>query len=440
MSTVAPSQSASRERPAAAAGRQAAEMHPRVQEALRPSVMRPRLEDAVGGHRPCHVLDAKYEPGLRATVLYAYGDLLVRGDVLVSGARPTGGRPVVPPGVELSVYPDDAELPSLAAVATGRALTPLLPEAGARHRGDQAPLAASVRLLRYRPGRRATLLVSVRGQRRSYVAKVYRDATKAAAVAGEAEALHDAARRCAVLRLAPPAGHAPALAAVLQHRVTGAPLHLLLGGRRPAAPAATEAVDRAALALAQLHGLPAVSGRVRSVDAELLRFAARGARIGSVDPPVGTELVRLAERLTMVGRALPRDPAALVHGDCKPSQFLIADGIAWLLDLDHCGVAEPATDVGTFLASLRQLAVRRRLAGVRQRIAEEPVALGERFLATYRAARGDGAPESRARWHEAVALERKALRAFARAPRSPLPRALVLEAHLCLDQLPAGRR
>jgi hypothetical protein len=38
-------------------------------------------------------------------------------------------------------------------------------------------------------------------------------------------------------------------------------------------------------------------------------------------------------------------------------------------------------------------------------------------------------------WYEAVALERKALRAFARAPGSPLPRALVEQGHRCLDGL-----
>jgi hypothetical protein len=48
---------------------------------------------------------------------------------------------------------------------------------------------------------------------------------------------------------------------------------------------------------------------------------------------------------------------------------------------------------------------------------------------------GDASRRSRIRWHEAVALERKALRSFARAPRSPVAAALIHEADRCLDRL-----
>jgi aminoglycoside phosphotransferase (APT) family kinase protein len=112
-----------------------------------------------------------------------------------------------------------------------------------------------------------------------------------------------------------------------------------------------------------------------------------------------------------------------------------------LLDFDHCGMADPASDVGNFLASLRQL-------GARQWLKERKSAaaaarslwlqtLEQRFLDEYCAASGRGADfRWRVRWYEAVALLRKALRSFARAPRSPLPAALVDEAWRCLATLP----
>ncbi len=125
----------------------------------------------------------------------------------------------------------------------------------------------------------------------------------------------------------------------------------------------------------------------------------------------------------------------LVHGDCKPSQFLVlpgaqGDGAAQVavLDFDHCGMADPAADVGNFLASLRQ-------AGIAQ--ARVSTRLEEVFLAAYLAA--CRAPEGlrlRAAWYEAVALLRKGLRSFARSPRSPLPELLVQEAWRCLAALP----
>jgi hypothetical protein len=64
------------------------------------------------------------------------------------------------------------------------------------------------------------------------------------------------------------------------------------------------------------------------------------------------------------------------------------------------------------------------------------------FLREYVAAAGTG-PDAELRrriaWYEAVALERKALRCFARAPRSPLTRALVEHGHACLDRLGGTR-
>jgi hypothetical protein len=110
-----------------------------------------------------------------------------------------------------------------------------------------------------------------------------------------------------------------------------------------------------------------------------------------------------------------------------------------LLDLDSCGQADPAGDVGTFLATLRQHTLRRVLA--RRATAAEAraqAALAEAFLDEYvEAAGGAAAAELRQRiaWYEAVALERKALRCFARAPRSPLTRALVEHGHARLDRL-----
>jgi aminoglycoside phosphotransferase (APT) family kinase protein len=123
----------------------------------------------------------------------------------------------------------------------------------------------------------------------------------------------------------------------------------------------------------------------------------------------------------------------LIHGDCKPSQFLIGPAHTALLDFDHCGMADPASDVGTFLATLRQMKVS----------AQGPLqsthwfhALEERFLEEYIRTRGCH-PDIRLRatWYMAVALLRKSLRSFARSPRSPVPAALVEEAWRCLAQL-----
>jgi aminoglycoside phosphotransferase (APT) family kinase protein len=426
-----------------------------VAEAFNAHRMAPRLRVALSAGRgaACHVLDAKYEPGVRCTVLYGLGDLLVRGDLLVeaqadhlTGAAWDGEEavgPVVAPGVRLHVFPRDPDLPSLATVsdadALARVLQEALPDAGRR------PMGCRVRLMRYRPGRRATLAVDLRGSAvgaregvSSCVVKVYNDRRKAAAVAVEAGELAVAADPCAPLRLAPVLAHVPELSLVVQGWERGARLDTILAVPGPAAAAA---LRRAATALAALHRLPPVGERRRPVDRELARFAARSAQVARVDDAVGGALGRLASRLAVTATSMPDAPVGLVHGDCKPSQFLVdADRHITLLDLDSCGRADPAGDVGTFLATLRQRAAGQLYAG-RTTVAGAAAGgrLADVFLHEYvsRSAAAADRNDLRRRisWYEAVAFERKALRCFARSPRSPLTSVLVDLGQTCLDRI-----
>jgi hypothetical protein len=414
----------------------------RVEEAMNARVMGPRLESALTavGTRRCHVVDAKYEPGVRCTVLYRAGDRLVRGDLIDEPADDRDGtRPVVDPGVRLSCFPDDPDLPRLTDVADPArlrdALRDALPGSGPIPR-------CRVQLLRYRPAKRATLAVEMRGgstprRGRRLVVKSYHDGRKASAVAAEAVLLDATADPAAHLRFAPVRAHLPDWSIVVQEHVPGVHLDDVL---RIPGPETADALRRAAAALAALHRQSVVSRRIRDIDAELDRFLARGRRVARVEPGTGSVLVDLATRLVVTGQEIPAGVAGLVHGDCKPSQFLLrGERDVVLLDLDSCGRADPAGDVGTFLATLRQRTLRdvwtRRTTASGAR---SQATLAQEFLHAYLEAAGaasDADLRRRIRWYEAVALERKALRCFARAPRSPLTRGLVEEGHTCLDRL-----
>jgi hypothetical protein len=415
----------------------------RVDEMMDAHAMGPRIEAAVGavGRGRCHVLDAKYEPGLRCTVLYRAGDRLVRGDLLDDGSEEVDrSRPIVAPGVRLSCFPDDPDLPGLSHAADparlGNALGNALPSGG-------PILRCRVELVRYRPARRATLVVEVRGpsaRAQRFVVKSYHDRTKAAAVASEAVLLDATVDPAASLRFASVRAHVPDLALVVQEHVHGVRLDEVLGlpGPRP-----ERALRRAAVALAALHRQPLVSRRTRAIDAELARFTTRALQVVEVDRRTGGVLVDLATRLAATARDVPDGVVGLVHGDCKPSQFLLRDGGrneggVVLLDLDSCGQADPAGDVGTFLATLRQRTLRQLVARrTTPSAARAQAALADAFLRAYLNAAGaasDGDLRRRIAWYEAVALERKALRCFSRAPRSPLTRALVDDGQACLDR------
>jgi aminoglycoside phosphotransferase (APT) family kinase protein len=409
--------------------------------------MGPRLADAVGGTaRTCRVLDAKFEPGVRAIVLYEYDGRLLRGDLLPGvelGGWEGGGSCVVAPGIRISAFPHDPEMLQLAYVMDPARLGPALAEAlrgpapGAGHGG----VRCRTTLLRYRPGKRATLRVRFVGSPDVYVAKAYHDPVKAAAVAGEAPALSGHADGCATLRVPRTVAHLRPQGLVVQQAVQGVPLEALLGRSLATAGGvrvATEAVVRAGRALAELHDMPPATTRRRSVGAELDRFGVRAAGVAGPDPRLGDALARLADRLRDTGASLPGAVPGTVHGDCKPGQFLLAARHALLLDLDHVGVSDQATDVGTFLATLRQLSLRQLTSGsTPDGISRSGAlsALAASFLRSYLEARGDDTHLPRIRWQEAVALERKALRAWARAPGSPMVGHLVREANTCLDRL-----
>jgi hypothetical protein len=380
-----------------------------VDDALRAGPAGARLCDALGlaPGSPCHVVDAKYEAGSSCTVLYEVGDRLLITVMTFAGDPPAGGVDLGD-GARVFEFPYDPKLPGLAAVLDGSALAGTL---------DVPTDRLRVRLLRYRPGKRATVAIEVRAgdaPARTLIGKVYAKPEKAAAVHEEAGRLAPALAGSPVLTLAPPAGFLPEVPMVLWQPVAGTDFESALDASDGAGPLAA-----AAAAVAAVHAAPVVSRRLRPVDAELSRFRSRAGNIARVAPEEGKVLVRVAAAVADAGAGIDHPEPGLVHGDCKPSQFRVtARGVA-LLDFDHCGVADPASDVGTFLASLRQ---------------RDRGALEEPFLRAYLAAAGsDDGMADRARWYEAVALTRKALRAFARAPRSPIPGILAGEALRCLE-------
>ena len=401
--------------------------------------MGPRLSAALGTSlQPCHVLDAKYQPGLQATVLYQHGADLVRGDLMASDGSASGAPLTGWPGVELSIYPDDPGLPTLPVAMTASLVGPQLAQLSPALTPIQRRSLSrrcKVTLLRYRPGKRATLRLGTPIADASWIAKVYHDPAKAAAVAQEAQALVRMTARDGALRLAPTIGYLPEISVVVQQSIHGQPLASLLGTPGGPGAAAADAMRRAASALAQLHRGAIVSTRARPVGKELHRFLARALRISAVDSRLGDQLAGLAERLLQTFPAFPVAPLGLVHGDCKPGQFMLTkDGAVYMLDFDHCGVSDQAGDAGTFVASLRQLAVQSTLTSASPACAAGLEAMADEFITSYSKSMGNNM-STQIRWHEVVALQRKALRSFARSPKSPLPAALVEEGHRCLDRV-----
>jgi aminoglycoside phosphotransferase (APT) family kinase protein len=458
-------------------------LHPRImQQYLTSSDTAQQVTSSVAA--PCHILDAKYDPGAGCSILYQLGERMVIGELQWNETARSKGPGIRGQGTvaQMEIYPfeRDPALPGLTTVLDGQRMAAILnatlPECTA---GKASVVRCHANPLRYRLGKRCTLRFDLwlrDGQsgaltKRTLYGKLYHSAHKAQAVYEEMQMLA-AALPMQKVALAQAVAFAPELPMVFQAPVAGMPLDILLSQPKRTAIAYDQRVQAgirgAAAALAALHQVEMGSNRLRPVAAELERFKRRSAQIMDVAPRIGADLDKLAQALPAWLDQLPAWGAetCLVHGDCKPSQFFMTPGsqderganaieyrvsssgdsptlntqystldtAVALLDFDHCGMADPAADVGNFLATLRQLGIRQALKQ-RQPHTQRLAALEELFLTEYLAARPCHANfRLRATWYQAVALLRKALRSFARSPRSPLPALLVEEAWRCLQR------
>lgn len=435
-----------------------------VQTALNPQRMGEYLTQALGSSRSaheCRILDTKYEPGHYCTILYLLDGQLLIGSLRwdeAAGELPVTGHVIVPLEMQVYRFDHDPALPGLRLALDSRAfavaLSAALPEC---QQGKAQVIHCRATPLRYRPGKRCTLRVDLwlrdsagERRRRTLFGKVYHDADKAAAVYAEMHMLAGAlpVREGRLVLAAPVAFlHEPRI--VLQNPVAGTPLELYLEGLQGAVTAGDQrgwqGVVGSAAAFAALHTAGLATPRERPIESELKRFVKRAGQAAGVNGELGAALSKLAAALPLWAARLDEWGAtiSLVHGDCKPSQIMLGPAGVAILDFDHCGMADPATDIGTYLATLRQLGrgqlLRDRGSAPAQARCRWLRELELAFLDAYCSASGVG-PEFRLRatWYEAAALLRKALRGFARSPRATLPAALVEEGWRCLGELPAA--
>jgi hypothetical protein len=432
---------------------------PLLEKLFRPEIEKTeRQNGAIGArNRPyeCRILDAKYEPGNYCRILYQLGDHLIIGTYnWDSDENHIPETTTVIPSLGMRVYSflNDPTLPSLTKALDAQTVSVALAEAFPEfHPSAARILRCDVKLLRFRPGRRCTVRLKIwlreKGSGAIYnrvlYGKIYHDLEKAGHVYQQMLSLSKSISATdGQVSFATASAFLPDLAMVLQNPVDGVPLDSLIN-------CDTQACDErgvagtlaAASALASFHTNGLVAGKPRSINSELARFKKRGARIGQVNPVLGKNIIELSDALSAWLDTLDHWGATtcLVHGDCKPAQFLIKDKQVALLDFDHCGMADPAVDVGTFLATLQQMKVRQAL-----KYRGKPVpcsvwipGLKHQFLEAYCSASGYSSGFwQRAAWYEAVGLLRKAIRGFERSPFSPLPAALIAEAWKGLETLP----
>jgi Ser/Thr protein kinase RdoA (MazF antagonist) len=216
-------------------------------------------------------------------------------------------------------------------------------------------------------------------------------------------------------------GFRPDLKLTLLEAIEGAPriselLKARLGGADVAQGGALtleDALDLCGRTASALHTSGIALGPPRALDDELAGLTRDTQALRRVAPELGAQLEPWLERIgTRAEESVPL-PRCFSHGDYTHAQLIFDDRSSGLVDFDTVCQAEPALDLGQFLAYLR-VAAHKAAGGGPPPIGEQ---LGARFLNAYIAATGDQLESeqrlrARVAVYEIVSLLRMALRGW----------------------------
>lgn len=220
--------------------------------------------------------------------------------------------------------------------------------------------------------------------------------------------------------------YVPDLRMSLVSELAGAPA--LKGALRAGGHAAAGLVTDAARVAAALHADGPELGPVRAMADELRELGGLVALVREVTPLLAATLDEVLGRIATAAAATAPMPLAFSHGDFTPSQ-LLADGTSCgLVDFDGVARAEPALDLGQYVAYLRLAAVK---AGV------APADLVAAFLAAYGGGRPSDDLRSRVLVYECISLFRTTVHAWQKLKpsRAGMAFALLDEEVACLPPI-----
>ncbi len=270
-------------------------------------------------------------------------------------ARSSDGR------TSLLVSPADPAMPQLARLHDPVHLAEVL--AGLTHGTADAGHALAVRSVRYRPGQRHVLHVTGPPMwPDGLFLKSDRDDSGARAVPAATALTATLDGRCPGARVADAVGYAAAERTAVWRGVPGLPLQTWLrhdpeGGYR--------LVHLVGRALRVLHDTNLAVPGSRSVSQEATATVRAGEHLEGLLPPVGRRYQELVAGVAAALDSWPGEEPVVVHGDVKCDNLLVeGDSQVRILDLDRMCRADPALDLGKFLADLRWWSPPSRLSGL----------------------------------------------------------------------------
>lgn len=317
-------------------------------------------------------------------------------------------------GMRLQVTPLDLAYPRLPALSDAVYVSQLLGQLdlgfGARigaHKSRESSVV--VRTIRFRPGQRHVLCYSPRSGHRhqAIYAKLRRGGQTTGPEVLVATAVADIlAAHGDGLRALRPVADVGDDRVLLYRYVPGVPLTRLLA-RDPdgaGSSAIGQHLAQGGRIIRLLHDEgSAMPGTLSAPKPSQQLVATRRAseHIDRLLPGAGQAIGQLLARAGELLEGLPTEKSTFCHGDFKADHLLVGTKTITLIDFDSCVWADPALDLGKFLADLRY--------GFHCRNDPHIAAAQERFLAGY--GMDEGSPLlARAKVYEAVLLVKLAAR------------------------------
>src|SRR6266571_4480062 len=264
---------------------------------------------------------------------------------------------------------------------------PAVDVAGPEHLNTRTPEhLCEVAVLHYKPGERCTLRYRLQSGDdpespawpRSLIGKMYGDAEDGERVLATMQELdrrgfgRDATDG---VRIPQPFGYINDLQMVVMEELPGAPLSETLS-----LPGLDESLAMAARAAAKIHRCPLqIDGGEDETPADWIRSLKRGVS-KEVDPDLTASLEAGLRLIEGLARELPPHEATLVHGGFYPREVLVGGHGVAIVDMDKFHNADPAIDLGNFIADLRWRALQLGWSEAKARSSSQT------FLSAYRQA------------------------------------------------------
>jgi phosphotransferase family enzyme len=287
-----------------------------------------------------------------------------------------------------SAFPVDGELPTLVDATDGRTMSGVLGDALKDAGHPVGATRCEVKLEHYGRRHRCVLRydLSLNGSVVTVYGKVASD-DRGELANGLLETLAGTPGIDRYVRVPRPLGYVPDLRLALMEEVPGtaaisSQLPDETGSKGlPLSNGVEGSIAAAGRLAAALHASGVDAGAVRSASHELGELTAAASVLRRYSPPLGDAFSRWVEEVALLEAATPTMPPGFSHGDLTHSQLMLDGARCALVDFDTICRAEPALDVGHFLAYLR-LAIRKRM-GPSQGGSELAEQLGTRFSAAY---------------------------------------------------------